>query len=36
MNKQFLFSLLYLCVNKLSNYKYATMISFLLADGANK
>ena len=36
MNEQFLFFPLYLCVNKLSDYKYATMISFLLVHGANK
>jgi len=36
INEQFLFSPLYLCVNKLSDYKYATMISFLLAHGANE
>ena len=32
MNKQLFFSLLYLCVNKLSDYKYATM----LAHSVNK
>jgi len=36
MNKQFFFSPLYLAVNKLSDYKHATMISFLLAHGVNK
>jgi len=36
MNKQFFFSPLYLAVNKLSDYKHVTMISFLLAHGVNK
>ena len=35
MNKQFFFLYIYV-VNKLSGYKYANMISFLLAYGVNK